>query len=209
MSKPSFKGEPNPAVIAAIKIGGAYQIYVLGGIQAIGAMALGTEAIKPVDMIASPGNAFVAEGKHQPYGRVGIDFFAGPTETMLIADELVDAEIRATALLGQAKQGHNSPCVLVINSQSLARAALAKIDRLDGRRAPVTGHRLVSVLAARQRCRMPGGMSWWLRVASTRFVKPQWRFMPRTVQPKLCRSTSPISTQLPQRFQSARHLASS
>lgn len=182
MSKPSFKGEPNPAVIAASKIGGAYQIYVLGGIQAIGAMALGTETIKPVDMIVGPGNAFVAEGKYQLYGRVGIKLFAGPTETMLIADGPVDAEIRATDLLGQAKHGYKSPCVLVINSQTLARATLAKIDRLDGRRAPVTGHRLVSGLAARRRWRMPGRMSWWLRVASTRFVKPQTRFVPRTVQ---------------------------
>ena len=156
---PPFKGEPNPAVIAAMKIGGAYQIYVLGGIQAIGAMAPGTERIEPVDRIVGPGNAFVAEGKHQPYDRVGIDFFAGPTETMLIADEPVDAEIRATDLLGQAKHGYNSPCVLVINSQSLARATPAKIDRLDGRRAPVTGHRLVSVLAARRHWRMPGRMS--------------------------------------------------
>lgn len=127
---PPFKGAPNPAVIAAMKLGGAHEIYVIGGIQAIGAMALGTETIKPVDMIVGPGNAFVAEAKRQLYGRVGIDLFAGPTETMVVADETVDAELCATDLLGQAEHGYNSPCVLVTNSEALARATLAEIDRL-------------------------------------------------------------------------------
>jgi sulfopropanediol 3-dehydrogenase len=97
---PPFKGEPNPAVIAAMQMGGAHEIYVLGGIQAVGAMALGTETIEPVHMLVGPGNAFVAEAKRQLYGRVGIDLFAGPTETMVIADETVDAEMCATDLLG-------------------------------------------------------------------------------------------------------------
>jgi sulfopropanediol 3-dehydrogenase len=127
---PPFKGEPNPAVIAAMHLGGAHEIYVLGGIQAIGAMALGTETIKPVDMLVGPGNAFVAEAKRQLYGRVGIDLFAGPTETMVIADETVDAEICATDLLGQAEHGYNSPAVLVTNSRKLAEGTLAEIDRL-------------------------------------------------------------------------------
>ncbi|TCR72779.1 histidinol dehydrogenase [Rhizobium sp. BK376] len=127
---PPFKGEPNPAVIAAIHLGGAHEIYVLGGIQAIGAMALGTETIKPVDMLVGPGNAFVAEAKRQLYGRVGIDLFAGPTETMVIADDTVDSEICATDLLGQAEHGYNSPAVLVTNSRKLAEGTLAEIDRL-------------------------------------------------------------------------------
>lgn len=127
---PPFKGEPNPAVIAAIKLGGAHEIYVMGGIQAIGAMALGTETIKPVDMLVGPGNAYVAEAKRQLYGRVGIDLFAGPTETMVIADETVDAEICATDLLGQAEHGYNSPAVLLTNSRKLAEATLEEIERL-------------------------------------------------------------------------------
>lgn len=127
---PAFKGEPNPAVIAAMHLGGAHEIYVLGGIQAIGAMALGTETIEPVHMLVGPGNAFVAEAKRQLYGRVGIDLFAGPTETMVIADETVDAEICATDLLGQAEHGYNSPAVLLTNSRKLAEGTLAEIDRL-------------------------------------------------------------------------------
>jgi sulfopropanediol 3-dehydrogenase len=127
---PPFKGEPNPAVIAAMYMGGAHEIYVLGGIQAVGAMALGTETIEPVHMLVGPGNAFVAEAKRQLYGRVGIDLFAGPTETMVIADETVDAEMCATDLLGQAEHGYNSPAVLVTNSRRLAEATLAEIDRL-------------------------------------------------------------------------------
>ena len=125
-----FQGRPNPAVIAAMHLGGAHEIYVLGGIQAIGAMALGTETITPVDMLVGPGNAFVAEAKRQLYGRVGIDLFAGPTETMVIADDTVDAELVATDLLGQAEHGYNSPAVLVTNSRKLAEATLREIDRL-------------------------------------------------------------------------------
>lgn len=118
-------------MIAAIKMGGAHEIYVLGGIQAIGAMALGTETIELVHMLVGPGNAFVAEAKRQIYGRVGIDLFAGPTETMVIADETAaDAEMCATDLLGQAEHGYNSPCVLLTNSEKLARATLTEIDRL-------------------------------------------------------------------------------
>lgn len=127
---PPFKGLPNPAVIAAIHLGGAHEIHVLGGIQAIGAMALGTETIEPVHMLVGPGNAFVAEAKRQLFGRVGIDLFAGPTETMVIADDTVDAEICATDLLGQAEHGYNSPAILVTNSQKLAAATIAEIDRL-------------------------------------------------------------------------------
>jgi sulfopropanediol 3-dehydrogenase len=127
---PPFQGAPNPAVIAAMHLGGAHEIYVLGGIQAIGAMALGTESIAPVDMLVGPGNAFVAEAKRQLYGRVGIDLFAGPTETMVIADDTVDAEMCATDLLGQAEHGYNSPAVLVTNSRKLAEETLAEIDRL-------------------------------------------------------------------------------
>jgi sulfopropanediol 3-dehydrogenase len=127
---PPFKGEPNPAVIAAMHLGGAHEIYVLGGIQAVGAMAIGTESIQPVDMLVGPGNAFVAEAKRQLYGRVGIDLFAGPTETMVIADDTVDGELCATDLLGQAEHGYNSPAVLVTNSRRLAEDTLTEIDRL-------------------------------------------------------------------------------
>jgi sulfopropanediol 3-dehydrogenase len=127
---PPFHGKPNPAVIAAIHFGGAHEIYVLGGIQAVGAMAIGTATIEPVHMLVGPGNAFVAEAKRQLYGRVGIDLFAGPTETMVIADETVDAEICATDLLGQAEHGYNSPAVLVTNSRKLAEETLKEIDRL-------------------------------------------------------------------------------
>jgi sulfopropanediol 3-dehydrogenase len=127
---PAFKGEPNPAVIAAMHLGGAHEIYVLGGIQAIGAMAIGTETIKPVHMLVGPGNAYVAEAKRQLYGRVGIDLFAGPTETMVIADETVDAEMCATDLLGQAEHGYNSPAVLITSSRRLAEATLDEIGRL-------------------------------------------------------------------------------
>jgi sulfopropanediol 3-dehydrogenase len=129
---PAQKGEPHPAIVAAMHLGGAHEIYVLGGIQAIGAMALGTETIRPVDMLVGPGNAFVAEAKRQLYGRVGIDLFAGPTETMVIADETVDAEMCATDLLGQAEHGYNSPAVLVTNSETLAKATIAEIVRILG-----------------------------------------------------------------------------
>ena len=127
---PPFNGEPNPAVIAAMHLGGAHEIYVLGGIQAVGAMALGTESIDPVHLLVGPGNAFVAEAKRQLFGRVGIDLFAGPTETMVIADETVDAEICATDLLGQAEHGYNSPAILVTNSRTLAENTLSEIDRI-------------------------------------------------------------------------------
>jgi len=127
---PPFNGQPNPAVIAAMHMGGAHEIYVLGGIQAVGAMAIGTETIEPVHMLVGPGNAYVAEAKRQLYGRVGIDLFAGPTETMVIADTTVDAEICATDLLGQAEHGYNSPAVLITNSEQLATDTLQEIDRL-------------------------------------------------------------------------------
>ena len=127
---PPFKGEPNPAVITAMHLGGAHEIYVIGGIQAVGAMALGTASIDSVDMLVGPGNAFVAEAKRQLFGRVGIDLFAGPTETMVIADDTVDAELCATDLLGQAEHGYNSPAVLVTNNLKLAEDTLSEIDRL-------------------------------------------------------------------------------
>jgi sulfopropanediol 3-dehydrogenase len=129
-SAPPAKGEPHPAIVAAMHLGGAHEIYVLGGIQAVGAMALGTETIKPVDMLVGPGNAFVAEAKRQLYGKVGIDLFAGPTETMLIADESVDAELCATDLLGQAEHGYNSPACLITNSRRLADGTMQEIERL-------------------------------------------------------------------------------
>ncbi|SFJ41762.1 histidinol dehydrogenase [Aerobium aerolatum] len=127
---PPQKGEPHPAIVAAMHRAGAHEIYVLGGMQAVGAMALGTETITPVDMLVGPGNAFVAEAKRQLFGRVGIDLFAGPTETMVIADETVDAEMCATDLLGQAEHGYNSPAVLVTNSEILGRQTLAEIARI-------------------------------------------------------------------------------
>ncbi|WP_415922689.1 histidinol dehydrogenase [Tateyamaria sp. SN6-1] len=127
---PPWQGKPNPAVIAAMHLGGAHEIYVLGGIQAVGAMAIGTETIDPVHMLVGPGNAFVAEAKRQLFGRVGIDLFAGPTETMLIADETVDAEMCATDLLGQAEHGYNSPAVLLTNSRKLADATIEEVDRI-------------------------------------------------------------------------------
>ncbi len=129
-SAPPVNGAPHPAIVAAMHEGGADEILVLGGVQAVGAMAIGTESIKPVDMLVGPGNAFVAEAKRQLFGRVGIDLFAGPTETCVIADDTVDAEMCATDLLGQAEHGYNSPAVLITNSRKLAEATLAEIDRL-------------------------------------------------------------------------------
>ena len=129
-SAPPVNGRPHPAIVAAMHLGGAHEILCLGGIQAVGAMALGTETIDPVHMLVGPGNAYVAEAKRQLFGRVGIDLFAGPTETMVIADETVDAEICATDLLGQAEHGYNSPAVLVTNSRRLALDTMAEIDRL-------------------------------------------------------------------------------
>ncbi len=129
-SAPPVDGGPHPAIVAAMKMGGAHEIYVLGGIQAVGAMAIGTETIDPVHMLVGPGNAFVAEAKRQLFGRVGIDLFAGPTETMVIADDTVDAEMCATDLLGQAEHGYNSPAVLVTNSRKLATETLTEIERI-------------------------------------------------------------------------------
>lgn len=129
-SAPPVKGEPHPAIVAAMHWGGADEIYVLGGVQAVGAMAIGTQTIEPVHMLVGPGNAFVAEAKRQLYGRVGIDLFAGPTETMVIADETVDAEMCATDLLGQAEHGYNSPACLITNSMALAKATMAEVERL-------------------------------------------------------------------------------
>jgi len=127
---PPFNGQPNAAVVTAMHLGGAHEIYVIGGIQAIGAMAIGTESIEPVHMLVGPGNAFVAEAKRQLFGRVGIDLFAGPTETMIIADNTVDGELCATDLLGQAEHGYNSPAVLVTNSKKLAEETLTEIERI-------------------------------------------------------------------------------
>ncbi|MFY8105510.1 MAG: histidinol dehydrogenase [Elstera sp.] len=127
---PPFKGGPHPAIVAAMHMGGADEILVLGGVQAVAAMAIGTESIAPVDMLVGPGNAFVAEAKRQLFGRVGIDLFAGPTETMIIADETCDAELCATDLLGQAEHGPNSPAVLITNSEKLARETMAEVERL-------------------------------------------------------------------------------
>ncbi|MCX4138903.1 histidinol dehydrogenase [Paraburkholderia sp. SEWSISQ10-3 4] len=127
---PPFHGKPAPAIVAAQHMAGANEIYCLGGIQAIGAMAIGTEKIAPVDILVGPGNAFVAEAKRQLFGRVGIDLFAGPTETLVIADESVDAEMCATDLLGQAEHGPDSPAVLLTTSEKLARETLTEIERL-------------------------------------------------------------------------------
>ena len=129
-SAPPQNGEPHPAIVTAMKLGGAHEIYVMGGIQAVGAMALGTETIEPCHMVVGPGNAYVAEAKRQLFGRVGIDLFAGPTETMVIADDTVDAELCATDLLGQAEHGYNSPAVLLTNSEKLAKETLAEIERI-------------------------------------------------------------------------------
>lgn len=127
---PPYQGAPAPAIVAAQHLAGADVIYCLGGVQAVGAMALGTQTIEPVDMLVGPGNAFVAEAKRQLYGRVGIDLFAGPTETLVIADDSVDAEMCATDLLGQAEHGPNSPAILLTNSEKLARETMAEVERL-------------------------------------------------------------------------------
>jgi sulfopropanediol 3-dehydrogenase len=127
---PPFNGKPAAAIVAAQHLAGADEIYCLGGVQAVGAMAIGTERIRPVDMLVGPGNAYVAEAKRQLFGRVGIDLFAGPTETLVIADESVDAELCATDLLGQAEHGPTSPAVLLTTSEALARATMREIDRL-------------------------------------------------------------------------------
>lgn len=126
---PPFEGKPAPAIVAAQALAGASEIYTLGGVQAVTAMALGTKTIKSVDMLVGPGNAFVAEAKRQLYGRVGIDLFAGPTETLVIADETVDGEMCATDLLGQAEHGPTSPAILLTNSEQLARETMAEVER--------------------------------------------------------------------------------
>ncbi|MEL6373244.1 MAG: histidinol dehydrogenase [Pseudomonadota bacterium] len=127
---PPQNGAPHPAIVAAMHLGGADEIYCLGGVQAVGAMALGTTSLAPVDMLVGPGNAFVAEAKRQLYGRVGIDLFAGPTETLVIADDTVDGELCATDLLGQAEHGPTSPAVLITNSEKLAHDTIGEIERL-------------------------------------------------------------------------------
>jgi sulfopropanediol 3-dehydrogenase len=127
---PPFGGKPHPAIIAAMHMGGADEIYALGGVQAVAAMALGTEAIAPVDMIVGPGNAYVAEAKRQLFGRVGIDLLAGPTETLIIADDSCDAEMAAVDLIGQAEHGPGSPAILLTNSEELAQDVPAAIERL-------------------------------------------------------------------------------
>ena len=127
---PPFNGQPNVAIVAAMAMAGADEIYCFGGVQAVGAMALGTETIAPVDMIVGPGNAFVAEAKRQLFGRVGIDLFAGPTETLVIADEEgCDPELAAADLLGQAEHGYNSPAVLLTNSEAFAEETVKEIER--------------------------------------------------------------------------------
>ena len=126
---PPYQGRPHPAIVTAMHLGGATEIYCLGGIQAVGAMALGTETIQSVDMLVGPGNAYVAEAKRQLFGRVGIDLFAGPTETLVIADDSCDAELCAVDLLGQAEHGLNSPAVLLTNSETLARDTMSEVDR--------------------------------------------------------------------------------
>ena len=128
-SAPPQDGEPHPAIVAAMHMGGADEILVLGGVQAVGAMAIGTESIPGVDMLVGPGNMFVAEAKRQLFGRVGIDLFAGPTETMIIADESVDAEICAVDLLGQAEHGPTSPACLITNSSKLAEETMVEVER--------------------------------------------------------------------------------
>ena len=127
---PPFKGQVAQKIVAAQALAGADEIYCIGGVQAIAAMAFGTQTIEAVDMLAGPGNAFVAEAKRALFGRVGIDLFAGPTETLLIADDTVDGEICATDLLGQAEHGANSPAILLTTSQRLAEATTREIDRL-------------------------------------------------------------------------------
>ena len=126
---PPFNGEPAPAIVVAMDMAGADEIYALGGVQAIGAMAIGTQSIRSVDMLVGPGNQFVAEAKRQLFGRVGIDLFAGPTETLVIADDSVDGELCAADLLGQAEHGPNSPAVLLTNSEKLARDTMMEIER--------------------------------------------------------------------------------
>ena len=129
---PPYQGAPHPAIVAAMHLAGADEILVLGGVQAVAAMAIGTESIRPVDMLVGPGNMYVAEAKRQLFGRVGIDLFAGPTETLIIADETVDGEMCAVDLLGQAEHGPTSPAVLLTTSEKLARETMAEVERQLG-----------------------------------------------------------------------------
>ncbi len=126
---PPYQGAPHPAIVTAMHLAGADRILVLGGVQAVAAMAIGTATIEAVDMLVGPGNMYVAEAKRQLYGRVGIDLFAGPTETLLIADDSVDAEMCAVDLLGQAEHGPTSPAVLLTTSEALARSTMAEVER--------------------------------------------------------------------------------
>lgn len=126
---PPYQGAPHPAIVAAMHLAGADEIYALGGVQAIAAMAVGTQTIAPCDMVVGPGNAYVAEAKRQLFGRVGIDLLAGPTETLIIADESCDGEMAATDLLGQAEHGPNSPAILLTNSEALAHATMKEVER--------------------------------------------------------------------------------
>jgi sulfopropanediol 3-dehydrogenase len=127
---PPFEGAPHPAIVAAMHLGGADEIYAIGGVQAVAAMALGTASIAPVDMLVGPGNAYVAEAKRQLFGRVGIDLLAGPTETLIIADDSCDAEMAAVDLIGQAEHGPSSPAVLLTDSAALAAKTPAAIEQL-------------------------------------------------------------------------------
>jgi len=127
---PPYEGAPHPAIVAAMHLGGATEIFAIGGVQAVAAMALGTESIAPVDMLVGPGNAYVAEAKRQLFGRVGIDLLAGPTETLIIADDTCDAEMAAVDLIGQAEHGPGSPAVLLTNSKSLAEKTPGEVEKL-------------------------------------------------------------------------------
>lgn len=130
---PPFDGKPSPAIVAAMALAGADEIYCVGGVQAVAAMAIGTESMKPVDMIVGPGNAYVAEAKRQLFGRVGIDLFAGPTETLVICDDTVDAELVAVDLLGQAEHGPTSPTYCITTSKKIAAELPAAIEQVLGR----------------------------------------------------------------------------
>jgi sulfopropanediol 3-dehydrogenase len=130
---PPFDGAPHPAIVAAMHLGGAHEIYAIGGVQAVAAMALGTESLQPVDMLVGPGNAYVSEAKRQLFGRVGIDLLAGPTETLIIADDSCDAEMAAADLIGQAEHGPSSPAVLLTNCVALAQNTPAAIEKLLSR----------------------------------------------------------------------------
>ncbi len=129
---PPYKGAPSAAIVVAMDLAGADEIYCLGGVQAVAAMALGTQSIDPADMIVGPGNAYVAEAKRQLFGRVGIDLLAGPTETLVIADDSVDGELCAADLLGQAEHGPTSPAILLTNSEKLAKDTMVEVDRQLG-----------------------------------------------------------------------------